>query len=247
LISVFDADVSPGTWVITLPAEPLCATTQQADSFYGMTIEQHLKGLPNGCIMLPVGSEVRAVKQQDRGWVCVASRGQADTDCRWGRSTGLETKDGWAQDKRNPVSSTAINKRRQGEASCGKVVAVLDHESGVVRWEPFDQLAPTYSHHFDIPGTPDISVRCGADISTDMTISINAADLSPQFLSFFGRLAQDVTGVDATGAKQAAKECFTAARWHDTFEGKPIDTKKLHVDCRVRSDFISLGVYKPPF
>jgi hypothetical protein len=75
---------------------------------------------------------------------------------------------------------------------------------------------------------------------------LNAADLSPQFLLFFGRLAQDVTAVDATAAKQAAKECFIDARRHDTFEGKRTDTKTLHVDCRVRSNFISLGVCRPP-
>jgi hypothetical protein len=36
--------------------------------------------------------------------VCVALLGQTDSDCRWGRSTGLETKAAWAHDKRNPAS-----------------------------------------------------------------------------------------------------------------------------------------------
>ena len=104
-ISIYDADVAPGTWVVTLLFEPLCTTPEAADSFYRMSIDENLKGLPAGCIQLPAGSEVRVVKQQDGALrnVCVALAGQTDSDCRWGRSTGLETKAAWAHDSRNPA------------------------------------------------------------------------------------------------------------------------------------------------
>ena len=60
-------------------------------------------GLEN--LQLPAGSEVRVVKQQDGALrnVCVALAGQTDSDCRWGRSTGLETKAAWAHDSGNPA------------------------------------------------------------------------------------------------------------------------------------------------
>jgi hypothetical protein len=46
-----------------------------------MSIDEHLKGLPEGCIMLPIGSEVKVIKQQEGGFndVCVVPSGQADT------------------------------------------------------------------------------------------------------------------------------------------------------------------------
>jgi hypothetical protein len=245
-ISVSDADVAPGTWVVTL-AGPLCTTSEAVESFYGMSIDEHLKGLPKGCVRLPAGSEVKVIKQQGEGLthVCVVPRGQADTDCRWGRSTGLETKATWAHDSRNPASDTAINEERREQESCAKVVAILDHEPGAQRVEPFHQLSPVYSHHFDPAGVPNITVGCDPRAGpTDMVVSIDKSILSPQFLSFWGKLAHDVTGVDATAATEAARECVTDAKWHDSWQGKRSDTPTLHVDCRVGRG-ISLGVYKP--
>jgi hypothetical protein len=60
-IAIFDSDVARGTWVVTLRAA-LCATPEAADSYYRMSIDEHLKGLPKGCIMLPIGSEVKVIK-----------------------------------------------------------------------------------------------------------------------------------------------------------------------------------------
>jgi hypothetical protein len=40
-IAIFDSDVAPGTWVVTLPAEPLCTTPEAADSYYRMSIDEH--------------------------------------------------------------------------------------------------------------------------------------------------------------------------------------------------------------
>jgi hypothetical protein len=244
-ISIADANVAPGTWVVTLPFEPLCTTPEAADSFYRMSIDEHLKGLPPGCIQLPVGSEVQVIKQQADRFVCVVPHGQREADCRWGKSTGLETKEAWAHDGRNPASDKASNEERRWQESCGKVVAILDHEPGVRRAEPFRELSPTYSHRFDSSGFPSITIGCDPrDGPMDMRVNTDKPTLSPEFLSLWGRLAHDVTGVDATAATEAAQKCVADAKWHDSLQGKRTDTPALHVDCRV-GRFISLGVYKP--
>jgi hypothetical protein len=99
------------------------------------------------------------------------------------------------------------------------VVAILDHEPGVQRVEPFYELSPVYSHHFDPAGVPSITVSCDARAGpTDMVVSIDKSTLSPQFLSFWGKLAHDVTGVDAIAATEAARECVTDA--HGTILGR---------------------------
>jgi len=207
--------------------------------------------LPSGCIRADApGTEIQVVKDQvGSGVNHVCVRLPQRVDCLWVDAFAIETKDDWAHDQRNPNSDVALQQQRQRHDNCVKVIASLDRNPNVKRLAPFNELLPTYSHRFDASGTPDITINCGVP-PTDMIVSLDAPKPTPQFMSFFGALAHDVTGVDGSAAIDGALRCYGSAiqlkgASDHLFEGQPEETASLHLDCRVGENFISLGVYRP--
>jgi hypothetical protein len=83
---------------------------------------------------------------------------------------------------------------------------------------------------------------------TDLVVGLNSSSPSQEFLAFFGNLAQRVTGVKRDEALAAVLHCHKSALDYKRnasglFRGDPIDTERLHVDCRVGDNFTSLGVF----
>jgi hypothetical protein len=97
-----------------------------------------------------------------------------------------------------------------------------------------------------------VTILCGSNqTSTDLVIGINSQP-DKEFMSYFGDLAHRVTGVNGKAAQDAALRCYQSGKGyedkgpeHGLFEGDRIDTKTLHIDCRVSDDFTSFGVFKP--
>jgi hypothetical protein len=132
---------------------------------------------------------------------------------------------------------------RYGE-SCERIVAILDHEPGVERNNPFSVEWPHYSHRFGVAGYQALSVACGENLFTEITIQTGfKTGLTLAFLSFWGRIAHDVYGADATVVADATQECVADALRNHTRWGKPLNSETLHVDCLVVTDGgISLSV-----
>ncbi len=98
-----------------------------------------------------------------------------------------------------------------------------------------------------------VTIICGGNqTSTDLIIGVNSQAPDNEFMSYFGDLAHSVTGVNAKEAQDAAFRCYRSGKGykdkgqeHGLFEGDRIDTKTIHVDCRVGDNFTSFGVFKP--
>jgi hypothetical protein len=130
---------------------------------------------------------------------------------------------------------------------CGIVVRLLDQNPHLERADPFDELSPEYSLHFDERGSVTVSCATGP---IGIVVGFNAANPSSQFLSVFGGLAHDAAGVDSYAAIDAALMCHQSALRHKgpkggLFFGDHVDKPALHVDCRAGDSFTSFGLYHP--
>jgi len=130
---------------------------------------------------------------------------------------------------------------------CGIVVRLLDQNPHLERADPFDELSPEYSLHFDERGSVTVSCATGP---IGIVVGFNAANPSSQFLSVFGGLAHDAAGVDSYAAIDAALMCRQSALRHKgrkggLFVGDHVDKPALHIDCRAGDSFTSFGLYHP--
>lgn len=240
---VFDGPAAIGSWVATTSSLPLCPTPEEGRRIFSMTTNELAQGLPAGCVRARQGTEVQIVKVEAAKdpFVCVRQREQSD--CLWADPMGLESKAAWSHDRRNHNSAERAEVNKKTEISCQKIVSALDRNPDVKRYEPFDPLSPVYSHRFDDEYLPNISISCGADL-VDMTVSLESPRPTQRFISFFGAIAHDVTGVDQLNSAAAALRCYNNAV-SQRKESERVDTPALHVDCRVSGNFISFGVYQP--
>jgi hypothetical protein len=130
---------------------------------------------------------------------------------------------------------------------CHRVVQLLDRYHELEREDPFDESSPEYFVHMAEKGS--VTISCGTG-PVDVVVGVSVENPSSQFMSFFGRLAHDAAGVNASDAVDAALQCHKAIlQFKGTkgglFEGDPIVTRTLHVDCRSGNSFTSFGVYHP--
>jgi hypothetical protein len=128
------------------------------------------------------------------------------------------------------------------DVTCGDVKAILAQTPGVT---PVDAEAGEYSYNLGGP----ITVMCVEGAAVDLIVGFDP-DLGSEIWPNFGRLAKAV-GVDSGQAIKAAQQCRHSAEARlggalkGLYEGEPVQTQSLHVDCRLSKNVFSVGVFRP--